>query len=94
MKFFKDGLSIDEARVSALILCLISGFGILGYVYIVDGTVNEIFVGILETLIFAVAGINVANIIGKALTKKSSREEGTEIAYRTDADYVDRENRL
>jgi hypothetical protein len=89
MNFLKDGLSIDEARVSALIICLMSGFGILGYVYITDGTVNQILVSLLETLIFAVAGVNAANIIGKAIGRKNEKNESNEIAFRTDSDYYD-----
>jgi pilus assembly protein TadC len=89
MNFLKDGLSIDEARVSSLIICLFGGFGILGYVYIQDGIVNELLVGLLETLIIAVAGVNAATIISNAFGKKSNNKVDSEVAFRTDSDYID-----
>lgn len=65
--FWKDGLSVDESKVSILILsfvitlisCLISYFTI--------GHIGENLTKIIIALIYAVAGVNVADRIKKII---------------------------
>lgn len=72
MNFWKDGLSLDETKVSALVVslifCLIFAFGI----YLYKGDISTNLVSVINTLIYSIAGVNsvnaVSNII-KGVTK-------------------------
>lgn len=57
----KDGLSIDEAKVSALILCLVICFIFVLVKYQLDGDISDNIVLVFQTLVAAVAGVNIAN---------------------------------
>ena len=57
----KDGLSIDEAKVSTLILCLVICFIFVLVKYQLDGDISDNIVLVFQTLVAAVAGVNIAN---------------------------------
>ena len=57
----KDGLSIDEAKVSVLILCTLICFVFVLVKYHIDGDVSDNIVLVFQTLVAAVAGVNIAN---------------------------------
>lgn len=57
----KDGLSIDEAKVSALILCTIADFLLIAYCMAVNGDITDNHLILFQTLIAAVAGVNIAD---------------------------------
>lgn len=57
----KDGLSIDEAKVSALILCLLADFLLIAYCMAVNGDITDNHLILFQTLIAAVAGVNIAD---------------------------------
>ena len=57
----KDGLSNDEAKVSALILCLVICLIFVVVKYQVDGDISDNIVLVFQTLVAAVAGVNIAN---------------------------------
>ena len=57
----KDGLSIDVAKVSSLILCLVICFIFVLVKYQVDGDISDNIVLVFQTLVAAVAGVNIAN---------------------------------
>ena len=57
----KDGLSIDEAKVRALILCLVICFIFVLVKYQVDGDISDNIVLVFQTVVAAVAGVNIAN---------------------------------
>lgn len=57
----KDGLSIDEAKVSALILCLVICFIFVLVKYQLDGDISDNIVLVFQTLVAAVTGVNIAN---------------------------------
>lgn len=66
----KDGLSIDEAKVSALILCTILDFFFIVWRIQTTGDVTDNHLYIFQTLIAAVAGVNIAEKIGGVFKKK------------------------
>lgn len=57
----KDGLSIDEAKVSVLILCTLICFIFVLVKYQTDGDISDNIVLVFQTLVAAVAGVNIAN---------------------------------
>lgn len=69
MNKITDFLSVDEQKLSALILCLFVLIGITGYSYLVNGDISSNMKDLLETLIFAVAGINIA---GSVINRKGN----------------------
>ena len=63
----KDGLSIDEAKVSVLILCTL-----ICFVFVlvkIDGDVSDNIVLVFQTLVAAVAGVNIANKVSSLIKK-------------------------
>lgn len=65
----KDGLSIDEAKVSALILCTLICFIFVLVKYHIDGDVSDNIVLVFQTLVAAVAGVNIANKVTSIIKK-------------------------
>ena len=65
----KDGLSIDEAKVSVLILCTLICFIFVLLKYHIDGDVSDNIVLVFQTLVAAVAGVNIANKVTSIIKK-------------------------
>lgn len=65
----KDGLSIDEAKVSALILCTIADFIFIVYCTIANGDISNNHLIVFQTLIAAVAGVNIADKLTTLIKK-------------------------
>lgn len=73
--FWKNGLSIDETKTSALIICLfiVIIFACVHYHYMND--ISNNLKDIIETLIYAIAGINIfSNVAEKFGTNKSDKK--------------------
>lgn len=66
----KDGLSIDEAKVSALILCTILDFIFIIYCFIANGDITDNHLFLFQTLIAAVAGVNIAEKVTTIIKNK------------------------
>lgn len=66
---FKDGLSIDEAKVSVLILCTLICFIFVLVKYQTDGDISDNIVLVFQTLVAAVAGVNIANKVTSIIKK-------------------------
>lgn len=75
MNFWKDGFSIDESRVSILILLTVISviFGLIMYYFYGDITSN--FVTLAQTLILAVAGVNGVKSISDAISKVKKNDD-------------------
>ena len=69
MNFWRDGFSINEARISMLVICMAACIvsGVLFYFF--TGNLVSGFVDIVQALIFSVAGVNGATVISDALKK-------------------------
>lgn len=61
--FFLSSLSIDETRLSVLILCLLSCMIFGGVNYILVGDITANLTNIILTLIYAIAGVNITNAV-------------------------------
>lgn len=66
----KDGLSIDEAKVSALILCTVLDFIFIIYCFITNGDITDNHLFLFQTLIAAVAGVNIAEKVTTIIRSK------------------------
>ena len=65
--FFSDGLSVDETRVSVLMLGFVASLIFGGYMYLTTGTISSVWSDIVITLILSVAGINaISTFVGKS----------------------------
>jgi hypothetical protein len=62
MKFFEDGLSVDETKMSSLIICLFITLGPLVYLCVVKQDTATLL-SLAIAIITAIAGINVTNMI-------------------------------
>jgi hypothetical protein len=74
MSFLKDGLSIDETRVSAMVILALGVFGVIAYREIRFGDIDiNLFFDTLKTLILAIAGVNGVNLVAKKFTGQERR---------------------
>jgi hypothetical protein len=72
--FFSDGLSVDETRVSVLMLGFVASLIFGGYMYLMTGAISTVWADIIITLILSVAGINaISTFVGG---KSSSQISG------------------
>jgi uncharacterized membrane protein YfcA len=69
-EFLKDGLSIEETKVSSLILIFVFTIGLATYMVLTQGDVPLNLTEIIKILIFAIAGVNVADKINEYLGRK------------------------
>lgn len=58
---FKDGLSINETKTSALIICTFVDFGLIVWSVVTKGDFSDNLLFLSQTLIAAIAGVNIAD---------------------------------
>lgn len=59
----KDGLSIDEAKVSVLIILCILTFLFALTMYAIKGDISTNLTDVLEILVFIIGGVNIGNSV-------------------------------
>ncbi|NBI28575.1 hypothetical protein [Chengkuizengella marina] len=78
---FDKVFSVDEVKVSALILIFLisSFFGLT--MYVLDGDISDNLLTFMSTLIYAIAGINAFNMAKEAISgfNKSKKEGDNDI---------------
>lgn len=77
--FWKDGLSINEARFSVLVLMALVGFGYALFSHYRTGDITDNLLDLLNVLIFSIVGINVTNHVTGVFRDK--REDTTSPNY-------------
>lgn len=71
--FWQNGLSIDETKLSALILCLIGCLIFGGINYSSIGDISTNLTTIITALIYSIAGVNITNsIVNRISTTRAS----------------------
>lgn len=69
----KDGLSIEETKVSALIILCVLTFLFAFIMYVLDKDITDNLTSIIQTLILVIGGVNLSNSIASIFTKRSGR---------------------
>lgn len=69
----KDGLSINEAKVSALIILCVLTFLFAFVMYVLDKDITDNLTSIIQTLILVIGGVNLSNSIASVFTKRSGK---------------------
>lgn len=75
--FFHNMMSVDEARVSVLMICLLLSLLFGGYAYIVHGDVSQVWASLIETFAYCVTGINMLAALTPAKGSKAAQLLGT-----------------
>lgn len=73
LKFLENGLSIEETRVSSLILALFFCLGLGAYSLFCYGDFPVNVTELLKILILSVAGVNVADRINLGIKEKEKK---------------------
>ena len=73
--FFLSGFSIDEGRISALIICLFCAIIFGGFTYSMNGDISVNYTNIVTALIYAIAGVNITNSVITTLGNKNSESK-------------------
>lgn len=75
MKFFNHLLSMDEAKTSALIICLLGtvAFGML--IVWRDGDIPERLATLIETLVITIGGVNAVNAAAALMSLRKSKAD-------------------
>ena len=69
----KDGLSINEAKVSALIILCVLTFLFAFLMYVLDKDITDNLTSIIQTLIFVIGGVNLSNSISNIFIKRGNK---------------------
>ena len=69
----KDGLSINEAKVSALIILCALTFLFMFVMYVLDKDITDNLTSIIQTLILVIGGVNLSNSISSIFTKRGNK---------------------
>ena len=78
--YLKNFISLEERKVSSLIICLLIGFIYSLYSYHINGDIGDNLLKLIELLIYSVAGLNIANGIGNIMkTKKEFDDVGKDV---------------
>lgn len=73
--FIKETFSMQEKRVSTIIISLLAMLGLSFYLYLTKGDIPETLLSIVQTLIYMVAGVNGLNIATKAFNSTAERND-------------------
>lgn len=68
----KDGLSINEAKVSVLIITCVLLTVFSCVMYYLKGNISDNLTNIIQTIILAICGVNVSNAAAAAYERKGS----------------------
>ncbi len=72
--FVKNVFSMQEKRVSTLIICLLSIMVLAFYLYITREDIPETMMIIIQTLIYIIGGVNGLNVATKLFESKSNKD--------------------
>lgn len=72
MKWIKDGLSVNETRVSSLVLAFLVTLGFALFKYAITGDISDNMLALLGYEIMSIAGVNVADNLTTPSKKKTS----------------------
>ena len=61
--FWKDGLSVDESKISILIITFVVTLSCALISYFLNGAIGDNLTKIVSVLVYSVAGVNVADKI-------------------------------
>ena len=74
--FIKEMFSMQEKRISTIIICLLASLSLAFYLYLTRMDIPETLLTIITTLIYIVGGVNGTNIIAKVLGDKKKEMDG------------------
>lgn len=78
--FLKDGLSIDETKVSAMVIAFLTTTMFALVMYALHGDITINLLNFLNYLIFGITGVNVIDkVVNKIGGEKSSEKNLTEV---------------
>ena len=69
----KDGLSINEAKVSALIILCVLIFLFAFVMYVLNKDITDNLTSIIQTLILVIGGVNLSNSISNIFMKRGNK---------------------
>jgi hypothetical protein len=77
--FWSDGISVDEERVSVIVVAFIVTLGVVLYTYLATHVVNELMLDLIKFEIGSIVGINVTNTISSGISNMLSpkKENGS-----------------
>jgi hypothetical protein len=70
----KDGLSINEAKVSALIILCVLTFLFMFVMYVLDKDITDNLTSIIQTLIVVIGGVNLSNSVSNIFIKRGNKQ--------------------
>lgn len=76
--FILSSLSIDEKRLSVLIICLIMCMIFGGVNYVLAGDITNNLMQIILTLIYAIAGVNITNSIVSTINNRQKSQQASD----------------
>ena len=70
----KDGLSINEAKVSALTILCVLIFLFAFVMYVLEKDITDNLTSIIQTLILVIGGVNLSNSISNIFIQRGNKQ--------------------
>jgi hypothetical protein len=74
-EFLKEAFSMQEKRISTIILCLVACICLSFYLYLARNDIPETLLTIITTQTYIIGGVNGVNVLTKAFSKKLGDDE-------------------
>lgn len=72
-KFFRHGFSLDEFKVSTLVIGFLTVLVSSIFAYFMFGDITDNFLSLAETLIYSIAGVNAVNGVASIVDKQKAK---------------------
>ena len=73
-EFLKEMFSMQEKRISTLIICLLACMSLAFWMYVAREDIPETLLVIIQTLIYIVGGVNGVNVATKMFNSKAENK--------------------
>lgn len=72
-RFFRHGFSLDEFKVSTLVIGFLAVLVSSIFGYFMFGDITDNFLSLAETLVYAIAGVNAVNGVASIVDKQKAK---------------------
>jgi uncharacterized membrane protein HdeD (DUF308 family) len=78
-KFFRHGFSLDEFKVSTLVIGFLAVLVSSIFGYFMFGDITDNFLSLAETLIYAIAGVNAVNGVATIVDRTKTKNKNVDV---------------
>jgi hypothetical protein len=76
MNGLRNFLSVDEMKISVLVMCFLSNFILIMYYFITKQNVDSGLLDLAKTLIYSIAGVNIGSAVSYGFSSYYGKNNG------------------